>query len=79
MNESINLKNQLNLYKNLVDVRYNHQNELQAFKRYPKDNHPYSKTLNNENKKLEKGLVDNLDILIETYKNYGLKSFNLER
>ncbi len=43
--ESLSLKAQLELYKDLVDVRYNKQNELQNIKRFPISNFPNNKEL----------------------------------
>lgn len=43
--ESLSLKAQLELYKDLVDMRYNKQTELQNIKRFPISNFPSNKEL----------------------------------
>lgn len=76
--ESLKLKNQLQLYKDLVDIRYHKQNQLESLKRYPHRNYPESEPLNAKQKEFEGQLLDNLNELLNTYYAYGNKVYNLQ-
>jgi hypothetical protein len=51
--ESLCLKGQLDLFKDMVDLRYNKQNELELMKKFPIGNFPQNTELNQSHKKLE--------------------------
>lgn len=73
--ESVCLKGQLDLFKDIIDLRYNKQNELETLKRFPVAHFPKDEQLNKTHKTLEKHLFDNLNSLIDLYDQYSSKVF----
>lgn len=67
------MKSQLNLFKDLVELRYSKQSELDSVKRLPCHNFSQDEDLNEKQKVLSSQIMANLNSMLETYQAYAGK------